>query len=111
MRCVVVETPYAGNVEQNLRYLRACLRDCLLREESPYASHALLTQPGILDDIDPAQRELGMIAGFAWRDVADLTVVYTDLGISGGMERGIADAKAKGRPVEYRTLAQEAKAR
>lgn len=106
MRRVIVESPLAGDVARNVAYARACMLDCLKREEAPFASHLLYAQPGILDDLDPVQRELGMIAGFAWRDVADLTVVYTDLGISGGMERGIADAKAKGRPVEYRTLGE-----
>lgn len=104
MKRVVIESPYAGNVELNLRYLRACMRDCVKRGESPYASHGLLTQDGVLDDNDPDERALGIEAGFAWRDVADKTVVYTDLGVSGGMRAGIADAESKGRPVEERTL-------
>ncbi len=104
MRRVVIESPYAGDVEKNLRYLRAAMRDCALRGESPYASHALLTQEGVLDDNDPAERLLGIELGFAWRDAADVTVVYTDLGMSGGMKYGIADAEKKGRPIEYRTL-------
>ena len=29
MRLVIVESPYAGDVELNIRYARACLRDCL----------------------------------------------------------------------------------
>lgn len=39
-----------------------------------------------------------------WRQSAEKTVVYTDLGISRGMQYGIEDAQKKGRPVEYRTL-------
>jgi len=101
---VVVESPYAGDVEANLDYLRACLRDCLLRGEAPFASHALYTQPGVLRDEVPIERELGMDAGFCRRHAASKTVVYTDRGMSGGMRRGIAHAKALGQPVEYRTL-------
>lgn len=101
---VVIESPLAGNVELNLRYLRACMHYCITHDEAPYASHALYTQPGVLDDLIPAERELGIVAGFAWRDVADLTVVYTDLGITKGMRYGIYDANRKGRPVEFRTL-------
>lgn len=104
MKRVVIESPYAGNVELNLRYLRACMHHCITNDEAPYASHALYTQPGVLDDDIPVQRELGIVAGFCWRDVADLTVVYTDLGITKGMQYGIDDAMRKGRPVEYRTL-------
>jgi len=104
MRRVIIESPYAGNVELNLRYLRAAMRDCLDRGEAPFASHGLYTQDGVLDDNIPAQRDLGIAAGFAWRIVADATVVYTDLGITIGMEFGIAHADECGRAVEYRTL-------
>lgn len=104
MKLVIVESPFAGDVEKNLEYARACLRDCLLRGEAPLASHLLYTQKGILDDNVPRERVLGMEAGFVWGRHAELTVVYTDRGISGGMEKGILRAKAEGRPVEYRRL-------
>jgi hypothetical protein len=104
MRRVIVESPYAGEVNRNTTYLRACLRDCLKRGEAPFASHAIYTQPGVLDDTVPAEREHGIAAGFAWRDVADATIVYTDLGMSSGMHLGVAHAQTAGRPVEYRTL-------
>lgn len=106
MRRVIVESPYAGDVETNLKYLRACMRDCLLRGEAPFASHGLYTQDGVLDDNVPEEREHGIQAGFAWRSIADCTVVYTDLGTSRGMEYGIAHASKKGVPVEYRTLGE-----
>lgn len=109
MRRVVVETPFAGDVARNLRYLRACMRDCLKRDEAPYASHAIYTQPGVLDDGDAEERTNGIQAGFQWRGVADATVVYTDLGMSGGMKAGIGAASAMivngaQHKVEYRTL-------
>ena len=106
MRLVIVESPYAGDVNTNEEYARDCLRDCLLRGEAPYASHLLYTQPGVLDDDKPEERSHGIQAGFAWRRVAEATVVYTDLGISRGMELGIADAKTRGVPVEYRQLSE-----
>ena len=68
------------------------------------ASHLLYTQHGILDDEKPAERLLGIEAGFAWNELADATVVYTDLGITPGMQKGIAHAESAGRPVEYRNL-------
>lgn len=70
------------------RYLAAALRDCVLRGETPYASHGLLTLPGVLRDDVPEERELGICAGFAWREAAHGTVFYTDLGWSGGMRAG-----------------------
>jgi len=104
MRRVVIESPYASDDDRNLRYLRAAMRDCALRRESPYASHGLLTQAGVLDDNDPAERALGIELGFAWRSAADATVVYFDLGISDGMKHGIVDAITIGCPIEFRTV-------
>lgn len=104
MRLVIIESPYAGDVVRNAAYARACLADSLRRGEAPIASHLLYTQPGVLDDTDPAERALGIEAGLAWGRVADLTAAYTDLGISPGMAQGIARAEAEGRTVERRTL-------
>lgn len=104
MSLVIIESPFAGDVEANLKYLRACMRDALLRGESPYASHGLLTQPGVLDDTVPQERELGIKAGFEWHKAADKMVVYTDNGISSGMQRGIENAHRIGLDVEMRRL-------
>jgi hypothetical protein len=104
MRRVIVESPYAGDIGANVAYARACLRDCLLRGEAPLASHLLYTQPGVLDDAIPEERELGIRAGLVWGWAAYATVVYGDRGISAGMQKGIRAAEEEGRPVEYRTL-------
>ncbi len=100
---MVIESPYRAS-PTHILYLRAAMRDCLLRGESPYASHGLYTQPNVLDDSRVEERELGIQAGFAWRDSADITVVYLDLGISDGMKRGIVHAESIGQVVEYRSL-------
>jgi hypothetical protein len=120
MRLVIVESPYAGKADgwprlvrpivawwrrrRNVRYLRAALHDCIARGEAPFASHALYTQPGVLDDGNPHERATGIDAGLEWGSRADATVVYGDLGFSSGMEYGIARARADGRRVEYRSL-------
>lgn len=104
MRLVVIESPYAGDIERNVHYARCAMADCLARNEAPFASHLLYTQPDVLDDNDPAQRELGIAAGFAWRQRSDATIVYTDLGISAGMRAGIEHARTHGQPIEYRSL-------
>lgn len=101
---VILESPYAGDIERNDAYLNAALHDCLMRGEAPFASHGLYTRPGVLDDTVPAERAAGIAAGFAWRALAQRTVVYVDLGISRGMEAGIRDAIQRGNPVEYRSL-------
>lgn len=104
MKRVIIESPYGGDVERNLRYLRDCMKDCLLRGEAPFASHGLYTQEEVLDDTDPAERALGIAAGFTWRRSADYTVVYYDLGYSEGMRQGMHDAIEMEQSIEYRSL-------
>jgi hypothetical protein len=104
---VIVESPFAGDVEANVAYARAAMRDCLLRGEAPYASHLLYTQAGVLDDDVPEQRATGIEAGLAWGRLASKTVVYTDRGISSGMRLGIERAASEGRGVEYRSLVDD----
>jgi len=101
---VLVESPFAGDVVSNIKYARACVRDCLERGEYPFASHLFYTQTGILKDDLPDERMLGINSGLAWGKKADKTVVYTDLGVTKGMKFGVRVAKADKRPVEYRSL-------
>lgn len=104
MRRVILESPYAGDVAANVEYARRCVRDSLLRGEAPIASHLLYTQPGVLNDDIPVERQHGIDAGLAWRAVADASVVYTDRGISKGMQYGIEAAESAGLVVEYRAI-------
>lgn len=106
---VILESPYAGDVEANLTYARACMADCLKRGEAPFASHLLYTQEGVLDDTAPEERERGIRAGFAWGEVAVRIVVYLDRGTSSGMQYGIDAANERGVPVEFRRLFSEDK--
>lgn len=109
MKLVIIESPYAGtllDIARNMTYVRACMRDCLLRGEAPYASHALYTQPGVLDDDCPPQRKLGIEAGFAWRSGGTLTAFYTDRGWSRGMLEALTDCVTRGFEYEYRSLKQ-----
>lgn len=112
MRLVILESPYAGDtpeqIRRNVDYARLCVRDALSRGEAPIASHLLYTQPGILRDEMPAERRLGIEAGLAWRRVAEASVVYTDLGVTPGMEKGIEAAMRAGLQVERRWLAPQA---
>ena len=101
---VILESPYAGDVERNINYARVCMRDSLLRGEFPFASHLLYTQEDVLDDNVPQERMMGIDAGLEWGKHAKKTVVYTDFGISSGMLYGINKALDENRPIEYRKL-------
>lgn len=104
MKRVIIESPYAGDIERNVKYARACVRDSVLRGEAPIASHLLFTQPGILRDDVKEERNAGIAAGHAWMDVAEICAVYTDLGLSAGMEKGILVAARARIEIEFRKL-------
>lgn len=104
IKLVIIESPYAGDVDRNVAYARACVRDSLSRGEAPIASHLLYTQPGILRDGIPEERKWGIEAGLAWGRVAEATVVYVDHGVSEGMQKGIDRADGEGREVIRRRL-------
>ena len=101
---VILESPYAGEIDRNVTYARRCVRDCLKRGEAPIASHLLFTQPGILRDEIPDERRLGIEAGLAWVQVADLMAIYTDFGISSGMENAMSRARLHKIPIELREI-------
>lgn len=109
MERVIVESPYAGKekweITINEWYCELCLNDCLVNHnESPYASHLLYTRKFVLKDKDPKERKLGIKAGFFWREVAERTVFYCDLGMTSGMEQGIKDVNEKGGRYDLRWL-------
>ena len=103
---VIIESPFKGRTPEeeikNIEYARKVMRDSLYRGEAPFASHLLY--PQMLDDADEDERRMGIEAGLRIGRLADRTVVYTDRGISPGMEYGIKRAEYEGRPVEYRSL-------
>lgn len=107
MRLVIIESPYAGDIEANVAYARAAMRDSLNRGEAPIASHLLYTQPGILRDEIPEERQLGIDAGLAWRRVAEMAAFYVDREWSGGMIAARKLYREEGFPFEVRTLAGE----
>lgn len=105
-KLVVIESPYAANsIEESRRnadYLRKAMRHSIFHGEAPFASHMIYTQ--VLDDKIAGERATGIEMGFAWGENADLIAIYTDLGITDGMRRGIAHYESLGIPIEYRTV-------
>jgi hypothetical protein len=108
MERVILESPYGSKEKDQELYRRLikvneiygefCMHDMIVNHnESPYASHLLYTRRYVLRDNVPEERKKGIQAGFKWRDVADRTVFYCDLGMSSGMEQGFNDVQKKGR--------------
>ena len=126
---VIIESPFAPkgsyahmgvkpNVElaRNVAYVRTAMHDCFKRGEIPFASHALYTLPGVLDDTVTEERVMGIQAGFKVCEVFSIVatmlpffftfkrVFYIDRGWSGGMKLGLADAREKNQKYEERTI-------
>jgi hypothetical protein len=115
---VIIESPYSGNIKENVQYALECLHDSYYNhKEAPFASHLLYTRfpqskiengnyHGHVEDSSDSRlgREHGINCGFEWGKCADLVVVYVDLGISTGMKYGIENAKKNNIPVIYRSL-------
>jgi len=104
MKRVIIESPYAGDIDRNVRYARLCVKDSLSRGEAPIASHLLYTQEGILNDEILTERMLGINAGLAWKEVAELHVFYVDFGYSVGMRYAQQYATKNNIPIEERTI-------
>jgi len=114
MNTVIIESPFKGRGKNRFsRYrdqvlnemcARSCLRDCLNRGEAPFASHALYTLVGVLDDSIEKERNLGIQAGLAIGDRLEKTAVYIDRGLTHGMLQGIDRARDAGRKIEFRSI-------
>ncbi len=60
-KLVYIASPLSGAVEQNLDFARQACLNAMSQGVTPFAPHLLY--PQMLDDGDPAQRELGMKMG------------------------------------------------
>lgn len=104
MKRVIIESPYAGNVKENIEYAKLCMKDSLSRGEAPIASHLLYTQEGLLDDNIPQEREQGIKAGLAWCEVAEVHAFYIDHGFSAGMIKAWRQASNSGVFIDLRKI-------
>jgi hypothetical protein len=99
---VILESPYAGDVMENIKYAQTCMKDMLKRGEAPFASHLLYTQ--VLDDTRANERARGIEAGFAWKPYAYKTIFYIDRGWSKGMRLALEYCHQNGIAFEVRNL-------
>ncbi len=104
MKTVIIESPYAGDIERNTLYARRAMRDAIDHGEAPLASHLLYTQPEILDENNPAERKLGIECGYEWWTHAEKIIFYVDYGWSPGMQKAYERVLAGNRAHEIRTI-------
>ncbi len=97
MTTAVLESPFAGDVERNLAYARACMGWMIRNGYALFASHLLYTQEGVLDDDVPEERTLGIEAGLMLGRQMQVALLFVDLGVSSGMKRALEYNEEVGR--------------
>lgn len=96
MKLVYICSPYAGDIESNVRFAEAACRYAAERGCAPIAVHLLY--PQILDDAVPVQREIGIRMGL--RVLASCDELWIcGSHISHGMSCEIAEAERLGIPI------------
>lgn len=105
---VIIEAPFSQDPVAMADYLRECIKDTLKRGESAINSVATYALTGALD-VNPEERRAGIEAGLAWYSFSSsynsiTCVVYTDHGISEGMQEGIARASEHQIKIVFRKL-------
>ncbi|EOS63793.1 DUF4406 domain-containing protein [Oscillibacter sp. 1-3] len=94
---VYIASPLSGEVERNLDFARQACRYAITQGATPFAPHLLY--PQMLDDSDPAERQLGVDMGSQMLELCDELWLCGDR-ISPGMEGERKLAESLGIPVK-----------
>ena len=106
MRLVQIEVPWIGlgcAVTAN-KYLRACIRDALSRDEIPWSRDAMLFLTNSLYQADEDQLQEAQDVARKMCLHADLTVFYIDKGMSAQMTEIHRWCLMRGKTIAKRTI-------
>ena len=95
-KLIYIASPYAGDIEANTAFAKRSCRYAIRQGHTPIAVHLLY--PQMLDDFDPAERELGLRLGHRVLEMCDELWLCGNR-ISTGMAREIEEAKKLGIPI------------
>ena len=95
-KLIYIASPLSGDVERNLDFARQACRYAISQDVTPFAPHLLYTQ--MLDDSDPAERQLGIDMGNQMLEMCEELWLCGDR-ISVGMEGERKLAESLGIPV------------
>ena len=95
---VYIVSRYAEDVENNVKAAIRYCRFAINKNKMPIAAHLLY--PQIVDDNDPAEREIGTMYGLALLALCDEVWCFGKTP-SAGMEQEIKEAKRLGKPIKY----------
>ena len=97
MKMVYICSPYAGDIEKNIRFAKAACHHAMEQDCAPVAVHLLY--PQFLNDAVPSEREVGIQMGL--RILASCEELWIcGERISSGMSCEIAEAKRLGIPIQ-----------
>lgn len=91
-----------NGLAKHIDYAKAACRQVFEEGDHPFAPHLLY--PSFLNDHSPADRERGIAAGLTILSACDALYVFTELGVSAGMEEEISFAGQRAIPVVFRNL-------
>lgn len=95
---VYVVSRYAGDTQKNVLSAIRCCKFVITKGKMPIAAHLLY--PQMLDDSNPAEREIGIMFGIALLEMCDEVWCFGKK-LSSGMVREIKEAKRLGKPIKY----------
>jgi hypothetical protein len=98
MKLIYVASPYAGDIERNTEFAKEACRFVMDEGHAFFAPHLLY--PQVLDEDDPAGRELGLAMGRTVLEWCDEVWVFGDT-ISSGMQAEIELAQDLELPVKH----------
>jgi len=104
MELVIVESPYTGAIERNIRYAKRCMKGILKQGNCPFASHILYTQEGILDDDEESERSTGIRCGYKIGNNADKIIFFMDYGMSKGMVFALEHYTKNGSNIHFKYI-------
>ena len=95
---VFICSPFAGDIENNVKAARRYCRFAIATGFIPFAPHLLF--PQFLDDSDPKERELGLFFGVALMSKCAEVWVFGET-ISAGMAKEIEKAEKRGMRIRW----------
>ena len=105
---VFICSPFAGDIENNVKAARRYCRFAVEIGYIPFAPHLLF--PQFLDDTDPRERELGLLFGIALMSKCAEVWVFGEK-VSAGMAKEIEKAEKRGMRIRrFNSKCEEVKA-
>ena len=96
-KLIYIASPYAGNIAENTAFAQKACRYAIRLGYTPIAVHLLY--PQMLDDSNPAEREMGLWLGWQILRRCDALWVCGNR-LSSGMAREIAEADSLKLPIK-----------